>query len=76
MAQLLDTYKNSKLAEKNAPNQKVDFIKTKVGGKIAVKGFTSKAIPGNTDYNLDEQVLSAARKGQANLSKYTDKVKR
>lgn len=76
MAQLIDKYKDSKLPEKNAPNQKVDFIKTKVGGAIAVKGFTSKALTGNTDYNLEERVLSAARKGQANLTKYSDRTKR
>jgi len=76
MAQLIDKYKDSKLPEKNAPNQKVDFIKTKVGGAIAVKGFTSKALSGNTDYNLEERVLSAARKGQADLTKYSDKIKR
>ena len=76
MAQILDTYKNSKLAEKNAPEQKTDFIKPKVGGLLAVKGFTSKALSGNTDYNLDDKVLSAARKGQLNLSKYSDKTKR
>ena len=76
MAQLIDLYKDSKLPEKNAPNQKVDFIKTKVGGAIAVKGFSSKALIGNTDYNLEERVLSAARKGQADLTKYTDKIKR
>ena len=76
MAQILDTYKNSKMAEKNAPSQKTDFIKPKVGGLLAVKGFTSKALAGNSDYNLDDKVLTAARKGQANLSKYTDKVKR
>ncbi len=76
MAQLIDKYKDSKIVEKNAPNQKVDFIKTKVGGAIAVRGFTSKALTGNTDYNLDEKVLSGARKGQLNLSKYSDKTKR
>jgi hypothetical protein len=76
MAQILDTYKNSKIPEKNAKNQKTDFIKPKVGGLLAVKGFTSKALIGNTDYNLDDKVLSAARKGQADLSKYSDKVKR
>jgi len=76
MAQILDTYKNSKIAEKNAPSQKTDFIKPKVGGLLAVKGFTSKALSGNTDYNLDDKVLAAARKGSVDLSKYTDKIKR
>ena len=76
MAQLIDKYKDSKIIEKNAPTQKVDFIKTKVGGAIAVRGFTSKALTGNTGYNLDEKVLSGARKGQLNLSKYSDKTKR
>lgn len=76
MAQILDTYNSSKLPEKGAPNQKTDFIKSKVGGAIAVKGFTSKALPGNTDYNLDEKVLSAARKGGLDLSKYSQKIKR
>lgn len=76
MAQLIDKYKDSKIIEKNAPTQKNDFIKTKIGGAIAVRGFTSKALAGNTDYNLDEKVLSGARKGQLNLSKYSDKTKR
>jgi hypothetical protein len=76
MAQIIDTYKNSKIAEKNAPSQKTDFIKPKVGGLLAVKGFTSKALIGNSDYNLDDKVLSAARKGQADLTKYSDKIKR
>ncbi len=76
MAQILDTYKNSNIPEKNASAQKTDFIKPKVGGMLAVKGFTSKALIGNTDYNLDDKVLSAARKGQADLSKYSDNIKR
>ncbi len=76
MAQIIDTYKKSKIAEKNAPSQKTDFFKPKVGGILAVKGFTSKALAGSTDYNLDDKVLAGARKGQADLSKYSEKVKR
>ncbi len=76
MAQIIDLYKNSKMAEKNAPSQITDYIKTKVGGLLAVKGFTSKALTGNTDYNLNDKVLSGARKGQVDLSKYSDQTKR
>lgn len=74
--QILDTYNNSKLSEKGAPNQKIDFIKTKIAGEIAVKGFTSKAIPGASDYNLSDRVLQTARKGSVNPSPYSQSVKR
>jgi hypothetical protein len=74
--QILDTYKNSSLSEKGAPNQKIDFIKTKIAGEIAVKGFTSKAIPGSSDYNLSDRVLQTARKGSVNPSPYSQSVKR
>lgn len=74
--QILDTYANSKMAEKGAPNQKTDFIKTKIAGEIAVKGFTSKAIPGSSDYNLSDRVLQSARKGSVNPSPYSQNIKR
>jgi hypothetical protein len=74
--QILDAYANSKMAEKGAPNQKIDFIKTKIAGEIAVKGFTPKAIPGSSDYNLSDRVLQSARKGSVNPSPYSQNIKR
>ncbi len=74
--QILDAYADSKMAEKGAPNQKIDFIKTKIAGEIAVKGFTSKAIPGSSDYNLSDRVLQSARKGSVNPSPYSQNIKR
>jgi hypothetical protein len=65
---IIDTYNLSKMKEKGASAQKVDFIKSKVGGEIAVNGFTPKALGGITDYNLKDTVLNAARKGNVNNS--------
>jgi hypothetical protein len=65
---LIDTYNTSKLKEKGAPGQKTDFISTKIAGEIAVAGFTSKAMSGMTDYNLKDNVLNAARKGNVNTT--------
>lgn len=74
--QILDTYKESKMKEKNASGQKVDFFKPKLGGAVAVKGFTPKALPGASDYNLDNKVLEAARKGKLNGGSYSQSIKR
>jgi hypothetical protein len=74
--QILDAYADSKMAEKGAPNQKVDFIKTKIAGEIAVKGFTSKSSLGTTGYNLSDRVLQSARKGSVNPSPYSQNIKR
>ena len=74
--QILNTYNDSKIKEKNAPAQKVDFFKPKVGGSVAVKGFTPKALSGMADYNLDTKVLEAARKGKMNGTPYTSTIKR
>jgi hypothetical protein len=68
---IIDTYNTSKIKEKGASAQKVDFIKSKVGGEIAVNGFTPKALGGVTDYNLKDNVLNAARKGNVNNSPYS-----
>jgi hypothetical protein len=65
---IIDTYNTSKIKEKGASSQKVDFIKTKVGGELAVNGFTPKALAGVTDYNLKDNVLNAARKGNVNTT--------
>lgn len=74
--QIIDLYKSSKLKEKGAPSQKVDFIQSKVNGQVAVNGFTSKATLGATDYKLDEKILEGARKGKLNGVKYSSSVKR
>ena len=74
--QILDTYKSSKIAEKGASKQQIDFSKPKVGGQIAVKGFTPNALAGTTDYNLDSKVLEAARKGKVNGTSYSSTIKR
>jgi hypothetical protein len=74
--QILDTYKSSKIAEKGANKQAVDFIKTKVGGAIAVNGFTPNALSGVSDYNTNDKVLEAARKGKINGTSYSQSVKR
>ena len=63
---IIDTYNSSKMKEKGASAQKVDFIQSKVGGEIAVNGFTPRALGGVTDYNLKDNVLNAARKGNVN----------
>ena len=74
--QIMDLYKKSRIAEKNASAQAVDFIKPKVGGQIAVNGFTPKATQGITDFRLDDKVLEAARKGKVNGINYTATVKK
>jgi hypothetical protein len=74
--QIIDLYKTSKIKEKNASSQKVDFIKSKVNGQIAVDGFTPKATLGISGYNTDEKVLEGARKGKVNLNKYSSSTRR
>jgi len=74
--QIIDLYKSSKLKEKGAPSQKVDFIQSKVNGQIAVEGFTSKATLGASNYKLDEKILEGARKGKVNLTKYSSSTRR
>lgn len=74
--QIIDLYKKSRIKEKGASAQAVDFIKSKVGGQIAVNGFTPKATQGITDFRLDDKVLEAARKGKVNGINYTSTVKR
>lgn len=74
--QIIDLYKKSNLKEKAAPSQKVDFIKPKVNGQVAVNGFTPKATIGITDYRLDEKILEGARKGKLSGVKYSSSVKR
>jgi hypothetical protein len=74
--QILDIYKTSKIAEKNASKQSVDFSKPKVGGMLAVKGFTPNALPGASDYNTNDKVLEAARKGKVSTTSYTSTIKR
>lgn len=74
--QIIDLYKTSKIKEKNASSQKVDFIKPKVNGQIAVNGFTPKATLGITDYRLDDKVLEGARKGKLSGTKYSSSTKR
>ena len=74
--QIIDLYKTSRIKEKNASAQAVDFTKPKVGGQVAVNGFTPKAAQGITDFRLDDKVLEAARNGKVNLNKYTSSTKR
>jgi hypothetical protein len=74
--QIIDLYKTSRIKEKNASGQSVDFIKPKVGGQIAVNGFTPKAVQGITDFRLDDKVLEAARKGKVSGNKYTSSTRR
>jgi hypothetical protein len=74
--QIIDLYKSSKLKEKGAPSQKVDFIQSKVNGQIAVDGFTPKATLGISGYNTDEKVLEGARKGKLSGTKYSSSVRR
>lgn len=74
--QILDTYNDSKMKEKGASKQSVDFFKPKVGGAVAVKGFTPNALNGKTDFNLDSKVLEAARKGKVNGTAYSQTIKR
>lgn len=74
--QIMDLYKKSRIQEKNASAQAVDFIKPKIGGQIAVNGFTPKAAQGITDFRLDDKVLEAARKGKVNGINYTSTIKR
>jgi len=74
--QIIDLYKTSRMKEKNASGQSVDFIKPKIGGQVAVNGFTPKAVTGITDFRLDDKVLEAARKGKVNGTNYTSTVKK
>jgi hypothetical protein len=74
--QIIDLYKTSRMKEKNASAQAIDFIKPKVGGQIAVNGFTPNAVQGITDFRLDDKVLEAARKGKVNAINYTSTVKK
>ena len=74
--QIIDLYKTSRIKEKNASAQSVDFIKPKSGGQIAVNGFTPKAVQGITDFRLDDKVLEAARKGKVNGINYTSTIKK
>lgn len=50
---IIDTYNKSKLAEKNADKQAVDFIKNKKFGTEAVNGFIPKKKTGDkSDFNM------------------------
>jgi hypothetical protein len=50
---IIDTYNKSKLAEKNADKQAVDFIKNKKFGTEAVNGFIANKKPGDkSDFNM------------------------
>jgi hypothetical protein len=74
--QIIDLYKTSRIKEKNASGQAVDFSKPKINGQIAVDGFTPKATLGISGYNTDEKVLEGARKGKVNSTKYSSSTKR
>jgi hypothetical protein len=74
--QILDTYNSSKIAEKNASKQAIDFIKPKLGGELAVKGFNPNALPGVSDFNTSDKVLEAARKGKVAGGSYSQSIKR
>jgi hypothetical protein len=50
---IIDTYNKSKLAEKNADKQAVDFIKNKKFGIEAVNGFTPNLKTGDkSEFNM------------------------
>ncbi len=50
---IIDTYNKSKIAEKNADKQAVDFIKNKKFGIEAVNGFTPKLKTGDkSEFNM------------------------
>ncbi len=50
---IIDTYNKSKIAEKNADKQAVDFIKNKKFGTEAVNGFTPKLKTGDkSEFNM------------------------
>ena len=50
---IIDTYNKSKLAEKNADKQAVDFIKNKKFGTEAVNGFIPNKKTGDkSDFNM------------------------
>ena len=50
---IIDTYNKSKLAEKNADKQAVDFIKNKKFGIEAVNGFIPNKKTGDkSDFNM------------------------
>ena len=50
---IIDTYNKSKIAEKNADKQAVDFIKNKKFGVEAVNGFTPNLKAGDkSEFNM------------------------